>query len=45
MTGVDGCSRKIDDDPLQPLNARFLQKNSKYKGVAEQNGFEFMPRV
>ena len=45
MTGVDGCSRKIDDDPLQPLNARFLQKNSKYRGVAEQNGFEFMPFV
>ena len=45
MTGVDGSGRKINDDPLQPLNARFLQKNSKYRGVAEQNGFEFMPFV
>ena len=43
---IISISIKINDDPPQPLNARFSsQKNSKYRGVAEQNGFEFMPFV
>ena len=45
VTDIDDCNRKIDDNPLQPLKARFQQKNSKYKGVADENGFEFMPFV
>ena len=44
-TGVDGSSRRLHDNPLQPLITRLGQKLHKHRSKAEQYGFQFMPFV
>ena len=45
MTGVDGSSRRLHDNPLPPLMIRFGQKLHKYRSTAGQHSFQFMPFV
>ena len=45
VTGVNGQSRRSDQDADQPLQYRYNQKMSKYAQVAQQNGFVFIPAI
>ena len=45
VTAVDGQSRTSDDVADRPLNVRHDQKMAKYHGLADQNGFHFVPAV
>ena len=45
VTGIDGQSRTSDDAPDHSLNVRYEQKMTKYNGVADENGFQFVPAV
>ena len=45
VTAVDGQSRASDDTADRPLNARYDQKMAKYHGLADRNGFHFVPAV
>ena len=43
VVGVDDSSRRINDNPLQPLITRFAQKTQKFHSVADQHGYQFVP--
>ena len=45
VTGVNGQSRRSDQDTDQPLQYRFNQKMAKYAQVAQDNGFTFIPAI
>ena len=45
VTRIDGSSRRINDNLLQPLITRFAQKIQKYHRVANQHGYQFIQFV
>ena len=45
VTGIDGSSRRINDNPLQPFITRLAQKIQKYRRTVDQHGYQFIPFV
>lgn len=45
VTAIDGQTHICDDNPRQPLQARYRQKITKYGEVAAVNRYEFIPAV
>ena len=45
LTGVDGSSRRNNDNPMQPLITTFAQKIEKRHLAADQHDYQFTPLV
>ena len=43
--GVNGQSRRSDQETDQPLHYRFNQKIVKYAQVAHEHGYSFIPAI